>query len=90
LAVYYFFFSMIPTFRQVVKREHHIYRDADIGDILDYVHQPDLERGAIAKIPRDPGIPGPTFRDWHRRKIAGENWFPLAEGHSRLQVLNPE
>jgi hypothetical protein len=52
LTVYYFIFSMIPTFRRVVTNQHHICHRSDIDDILEYVFAPDLEREAIAKIPR--------------------------------------
>jgi hypothetical protein len=63
LAVYYFIFLMIPTFRRVVKRQHYIYHHSDIDNILEYLSAPDLEHGAIAKISRDTGIPDGTLHD---------------------------
>jgi hypothetical protein len=79
---------MIPTFRHVVKRQHHIYHHSDIDDIIEYLSAPDLDRGAIAKISRNTGIPDSTFRDWHRHRLGDKNWFSLAEGHPR--ALKPE
>jgi hypothetical protein len=81
LTVYYFIFSMIPTFRRVVKHQHHI---------LEYLSATDLERGAIAKISRDTGTPDGTLRDWDRHRMGDENWYPLAEGHLRARALNPK
>jgi hypothetical protein len=63
IAAWCFIFSMIPTFRRVVKCQCHVYRHTNIDDILDYLHAPDLKRGAITKIARDTGIPKPTLRD---------------------------
>jgi hypothetical protein len=90
LTVYYFIFSMIPTFRRVVKRQHHICYHSEIDDILEYLSEPNLERGAIAKISRDMGIPDGTLCDWHRHRVGEENWFPLADDHPRVRALNPE
>jgi hypothetical protein len=90
LTVYYFIFSMIPTFRRVMKRQHHIYHHSDIDDIIDYLSAPNLERGAIAKISQDTGIPDGTLRDWHCHRVGNENWFPLVEGHSQARTRNLE
>jgi hypothetical protein len=56
-----FNFSMIPTFRRVSKLRYHVDRHTNIDNILDYLRPLNLERGAIAKIARDPGIPEPFF-----------------------------
>jgi hypothetical protein len=50
LTVYYFIFSIIPTFRRVVKRQHHSYHHSDFDGIFEYLSVPDLECGAIAKM----------------------------------------
>jgi hypothetical protein len=81
---------MIPTFKRVVKRPHRIYPHDEVGPILDYLRLPVLERGAIAKIARDTGIPEPTLRDWHHHRLTDANWFPLSNGHPRARALNPE
>jgi hypothetical protein len=48
-----------------VKRQHNIYHDSDINDILKHLSAPDLERGVIARIPQDTGIPDVALPDWH-------------------------
>jgi hypothetical protein len=40
LAIYYFIFSIFPSFRRVVKCQHHIDRHADVDDIMDYLVRP--------------------------------------------------
>jgi hypothetical protein len=55
LTLYDFISSMVLTFRQVPKRQHHVYRHTGIDNILDDLRAPDLERRAIAKIVRDTG-----------------------------------
>ena len=46
--------------------------------VLDFLSQPTLPYGSIARIERDTGIPHQTLSEWHKiRKIPGnENWFP--------------
>jgi hypothetical protein len=80
---------MIPTFKRVIKRSHHIYSHDEVDEVLDYLSAPSLKRGAIAKIARDTGIPEPTLRDWHRQRVADATWFPLANGHPRARALDP-
>jgi hypothetical protein len=79
-----------PTFKRLSKRQDHIYTHEEIDDVLDYLSVPVLKRGAIAKIARDTGIPDQTIRDWHCQRVADKIWFPLANGHPRARVLNPE
>jgi hypothetical protein len=81
---------MIPTFKRVVKRPHHISMHKEIDDILDYLGTSSLERGAIAKIARDTHIPEQTLRNWHRSRLADPDWFPLANGHPRARALDPQ
>jgi hypothetical protein len=59
-----------------------------VDDILDTLMAPTLERGAIAKISQDVGIPALTLRDWHRLGTVDSKWFPLANGHPRTGGLN--
>jgi hypothetical protein len=73
-----------------VKHQSHVYRHINIGNILDYLYGPNLERGAIPKIARDTSIPEPTLRDGHHHNVAKENWFLLVEGHPRAQGPNLE
>jgi hypothetical protein len=80
---------VIPTFRRVVERQHHIYHHSDIDNILECLSAPNLEHEAIAKISRD-RVPDGTLRDWHCHRVGDENWFPLAEGHPRARALNSE
>jgi hypothetical protein len=47
----------IPTFQKIVKRPHRIYKQKEIGPILDYFSQAELLRAAIAKLHQDAGIP---------------------------------
>jgi hypothetical protein len=37
-------------------------------------------------------IPCQTLRDWHKQRTqeAGENWFPLAQGHPQARALSAE
>lgn len=81
---------MIPTFKRVVGRQHHIYKHADVDDILDYLTSNPLERGAISKIARDTGIPDSTLRHWHRQRAADSTWFPLAMGHPQARALDSD
>ena len=81
---------MIPTFKRVLKRQHHIYTHNEVDDILEYLGAPSLERGAIAKISRDTGIPDPTLRNWRRFRLADKTWFPLGQGHPRSRALGSE
>jgi hypothetical protein len=81
---------MIPTFKRVVKRPHHIYKREEVEDILAYLSTSSLERGAIDKISRDTGIPNQTLHDWHRARVSDANWFPLASGHPRARALDPD
>jgi hypothetical protein len=46
-----------PYFARIVKRSHHHYRPAEILPILEYLGQPILPDGAIARISEDTGIP---------------------------------
>jgi hypothetical protein len=87
-----FTFEMIPRFQRVVKRPHRVYAHKEIDDILNYLAQADLSRGAIPQISRDTGIPCKTMRDWHRQRTqgVGENWFPLAQGHPQTRALSAE
>jgi hypothetical protein len=81
---------MIPTFKRVVKRPHHIYKREEVEDILIYLSSPSLERRAIAEISRVTGIPNQTLHDWHRARIIDANWFPLASGHPQARALDPQ
>jgi hypothetical protein len=83
---------MIPTFQRVIKRPHRVYTHKEIDDVLNYLTQPELPRGAIPQISRDTGIPCQTLRDWHQQRTqeAGENWFPLAQGHPEARALSAE
>jgi hypothetical protein len=75
-----------PTFKRVLKRQHHRYTH----DVLDSLSVPVLKLGAIAKIAREPGIPDQTLRDWHCQRVADKTWFPLTNGPPRARALNPE
>jgi hypothetical protein len=81
---------MIPTFRCIVKRQHHIYKHQEVDNILEYLTTPTLERGAITKIARDTGIPEGTLLDWHRHRRVDNNWFPLDRGHPQTRALNSD
>jgi hypothetical protein len=52
-----------PTFKRVLKSQHHIYIYDEVNDVPDYLSMPVLKRGAIAKIAQDTGIPDQTLRD---------------------------
>jgi hypothetical protein len=79
---------MIPTFRRVVARQHHVYQHYQIDDIVEYLGTPPLVRGAMAKIARDTGIPRQTLSDWHQARMRDPNWFPSALGHPRARALS--
>jgi hypothetical protein len=83
-------FWMIPAFHRVIKRVHHVYTHRDIDDILEYLSQPELPRGAISQISRDTGIPRQMLRDLHsqRSEEGGENWFPSGQGNSHARALS--
>jgi hypothetical protein len=61
--------SMIPTFKRVVKRQHHVYTHNEVDDILNYLTTSPLERGSIAKIARDIHVPEQTLRDRHHSRL---------------------
>jgi hypothetical protein len=81
---------MIPTFRRIMKRQHHIYKHQEVHDILECRPTPILERGAITKIARDTAIPEGTLYDSHRHRCIDNSWFPLDCGHSQARALNPD
>jgi hypothetical protein len=81
---------MIPTFRRIVKRQHHIYKHQEVDYIFEYLTTPTLERGAITKIARDTGIPEGTLCDWHRHRCVDNSWFPLNRGHPQVRALSPD
>jgi hypothetical protein len=76
----------------VIKRPHGVYTHKEINDVLNYLTQPELPRGAIPQISRDTGVPCQTLRDWHKQgtQEAGENWFSLAQGHRQARALSAE
>jgi hypothetical protein len=47
----------VPTFKKIIKRQHTIYSHKEISPVLNYLIEPNLPRGALAKISRDIGIP---------------------------------
>jgi hypothetical protein len=53
----------IPHFARIVKPSHRHYRPAEIRPILEYLDQPVLPDGAIARISKDTGIPKQTLSD---------------------------
>jgi hypothetical protein len=55
----YFRLSMTatPTFKRVLKRQHHIYTHDEVDNVLDSPSLPVLKPGAIAKSARETGIP---------------------------------
>jgi hypothetical protein len=79
-----------PTFKHVLKRQHHIYTHDEIDNVLDYLSGTVLKRGVITKIARDTGVLDQTLRDWHCQRAADKTWFPLVNGHPRAQSLSPE
>jgi hypothetical protein len=81
---------MIPTFKRVVKQQHHVYTHKEVDDILDYLTTPSLERGAIARIARDTHVPEQTLRNWRHSRLADPSWFPLEHGHPRARALDPQ
>jgi hypothetical protein len=81
---------MTPTFRRVVKYQHHVYRHTNIDNILDYLRAPDLERGSTANIGRDTDVPEPALRGWHCHRAVSANWFPRTEGKFHVPELDPE
>jgi hypothetical protein len=83
---------MILVFPRMIKRAHHVYTHREIDDVLEYLTQPELPRGAIPQIFRDMGLPRQTLQNWHGRRYQedGSNWFPLAEGHPHAQALSDE
>jgi hypothetical protein len=82
--------DMIPTFKRVVRRSHHISTHDEIDDLLDYLTMPSLERGTIAKISRDTGIPFQTLRDWRQLRATDPDWFPLANGQPKARAFDPK
>jgi hypothetical protein len=58
-----FIFKMILTFQRAIKRPHRAYTHKEIDDVLNYLTQPELPRGAIPQISRDTEIPCQTLRD---------------------------
>jgi hypothetical protein len=83
-----FTFKMSPAFQRVIKRPHRVYPHKQIDNVLNCLTQPELPRGPISQVSRDTGIPCQTLRDWHKQQIqeTGENWFPLAQGHSQTDA----
>jgi hypothetical protein len=83
---------MIPTFQRVIKHPHRVHTHKEIDDVLNYLTQSEVPRGAIPQISRDTGIPTQTLSDWHKQQTqgAGENWFPLAQGHPQARTLSAE
>jgi hypothetical protein len=62
---------MLPFlhFKRIVKRPHRHNRRTEIQPILEYLSQPILPYGSIARISKDTGIPTQTLSAWshHRR-----------------------
>jgi hypothetical protein len=56
---------MIPAFHRVIKPAHHVYKDREIDEVLEYLSQVELPRGAISQISPDLQIPRQTLRAWH-------------------------
>jgi hypothetical protein len=54
---------MIPGWNRVIKCAHHMDAHREIDNVLEYLSQPELPRGAIAQISRDTGISCQTLRD---------------------------
>jgi hypothetical protein len=81
---------MIPAFCRLIKHAHHVYMHREIDDVLEYLSQSALPRGAIPQISRDMGIPRSTLRAWHSQSSqeGGQNWFSLAQGHPHARVLS--
>jgi hypothetical protein len=82
----------IPTFQQVVKRNHHVYKHKEIDEILNYLSQTNLPWGALTKISNDSKIPQTTLGEWRRRRCSegGEKWFPNASGHPQQRIFTHE
>jgi hypothetical protein len=85
-----FKFPMIATFKRVVTCQHHVYKHADIDNILDDLMINRPERRAIVKISRDICIPDTTLRHYHRQRVFNPTWFPFATGHPRTRALDPD
>jgi hypothetical protein len=69
-------------------------KNPQIQPILEYLCQPILPYGSIARISKDTGIPKQTLSEWshHRRDPTTPNWFPLEAGrpHKRALALEVE
>jgi hypothetical protein len=80
------------TIQPVIKRRHRVYPHKQIHDVFNCLTQSELRRGAIPQVSRNTGVPCQTLRDWHKQRTqeAGENWFPLAQGHTQAGALSAE
>ena len=63
----------VPNFARIVKRDHRIYKEEEISQIMDYLSTPELPFGAITKISRDTGIPKQTLSDWRQQRLKTGN-----------------
>jgi hypothetical protein len=79
--------SIIPTFKHGAKRHHYIDTYAEVDSILTYFITPSLERGTIAKITCDTGIPHPTLLDWRSVQIAKRQ--PMYRGSMSSRLGRP-
>jgi hypothetical protein len=81
---------MMTTFQRVFKRPHRSCPHKQIDDVLNCLTQPQLPRGVIPQASRDTGIAREILGDWHKQQTqdAGENWFPLAQGHPQARALS--
>jgi hypothetical protein len=51
----------------MIKCPYRVYAHKEIEDVLDYLAQPELPRGAIAGTSQDTWILCQMLRDWHKQ-----------------------
>jgi hypothetical protein len=89
LAVYNFTFSMIPTFRRVVKRQYHV-SDTPTSTMSSTPSLGPIWRAEPSRRLCEIRASRTTLRDWHRHTVVNKNWFPFAEGNPPARPLDPE
>lgn len=73
----------------IVKATHRTYNDKQIDDVLAFLSQLSLTRGALTRIAKSTGIPQITLASWRRTRLqpGREGWFPGASGRSNRRAL---
>jgi hypothetical protein len=80
---------MIPSFPRIVKATHRTYNHKEIDDVLAFLSQPVITRGALTRAAELTGIPQTTLASWRRIRLqpGREGWFPGASGRPNRRIL---